>query len=215
VLVVGRKRVLVFGVCIIAAAAAAPGEGAPSRVVDRTFRCTVAPLYGGVREIDVSAKPKGSLGNGGRSDDVSPGYVSVGSGPGSRAFDDLVFARTRPEERGVAPGDPFPPGVYADLGRCGPARISLPLSAKGLPGPPVRFDTNADCEIRGRVLVRVRAVLETPALWGRAERPYFGVRRNVVEARIAIRSERTRRPIALLALDRAGETRLWVSSECT
>jgi hypothetical protein len=215
VFVVGWKRILVFGACLIVAAAAAPGEGAPSRVVDRTFRCTVAPLYGGVREVDVTAKPKGSLGNGGRSDDVSPGYVSVGSGPASGAFDDLVFARSRPEERGVAPSDPFPPGVYVDVRRCGAARISLPLSAKGLPGPPVRFDTDADCQVRGRVLVRVRAVLEAPTLWGRAGPPYFGARRNVVEAMIAIRSERTRRPIALLGLDREGETRLWAASHCS
>lgn len=208
------KGTLVLTACVIAAAAAAQGEGAPSRVVDRTFRCTVAPLYGGVRELDVTAKPKGSLGNGGRSDDVSPGYVSVGSGPASGAFDDLVFARTRPEERGVAPADPFPAGVYVDVRRCAPARLSLPLSAKGLPGPPVRFDTDADCQLRGRVLVRLRAVLEGPALWGRAGRPYFGARRNVVEATIATRSELTRRPIALLALDRDGETRLWVSSTC-
>jgi hypothetical protein len=209
------KSTLVVATCFIAVAAAVPGEGAPSRVVDRTFRCAVAPLYGGIRELDVTAKPKGSLGNGGRSDDVSPGYVSVGSGPASGAFDDLVFARTRLEERGVAPGDPFPPGVYVDVRRCGAVRISVPLSAKGFPGPPVRFDTDADCEIRGRVLVRLRAVLEGPTLWGRAARPYFGARRNVVEATIAIRSERTRRPIALLALDSAGETRLWVSSTCS
>jgi hypothetical protein len=215
VLVVRRGRTLFVIACVVGGAAVGSAESAPSRVVDRTFRCTVAPIYGGLREVDVTAKPKGSLGNGGRSDDVSPGYVSVGSGPASGAFDDLVFARTRPEERGVAPGDPFPPGVYVDVRRCGPARISLPLSAKGLPGPPVRFDTDADCEVRGRVLVRLRAVLEAPALWGRAAPPYFGARRNVVEARIAIRSERNRRPIALLELDRGGKTRFWSSPGCT
>jgi hypothetical protein len=186
-----------------------------SRIIDRTFRCTLAPLYGGLRELEVTTKPRGSLGNGGRSDDVSPGYISVGSGPASGAFDDLVFARSRFEERGVAPGNPFPPGVYADVRRCAPARVSVPLSAKGLPGPPVRFDQDADCEVRGRVLVRLRAVLEAPTAWRRADAPYFGARRNVVEAKIAIRSERTRRPIALLALDRGGETRLWVSSGCS
>jgi hypothetical protein len=182
-------------------------------VIDRTFRCTLAPLYGGLRELDVTAKPNGSLGSGGRSDDVSPGYVSVGSGPASGVFDDLVFARTRFEER--ASGNPFPPGVYVDVRRCIAARVSLSLSAKGLPGPPVRFGTDADCEIRGRVLVRVRATLEAPTSWRAADRPYFGARRNVVEATIAVRSERTRRAIGLLTLDRAGETRLWASSECT
>jgi hypothetical protein len=211
---VAGKRALILAACIVVAPTAT-GEGAPSRVVDRTFRCTLAPLYGGLREFDVTAKPAGSLGNGGRSDDVSPGYVSVGSGPASGVFDDLVFARSRVEERRVAPGNPFPAGVYVDARRCAAARVSLPLSAKGLPGPPVRFNTDADCELRGRVLMRVRAVLEGPTLWGRAARPYFGARRNLVEATIAVRTERGRRPIALLALDEAGETRLWVSSTCS
>jgi hypothetical protein len=208
------KRTLLLVAFVVAAAPTSPGEGAPSRIVDRTFRCALAPLYGGLRELDVTAKPNGSLGSGGRSDDVSPGYVSVGSGPASGVFDDLVFARARFEERGVAPGNPFSPGVYVDVRRCIAARVSLPLSAKGLPGPPVRFGTDADCEIRGGVLVRVRAVLEAPTSWRAADRPYFGARRNVVEAKIAVRSERTRRAIGLLTLDRAGETRLWVASHC-
>lgn len=199
---------------VLVSAIAAETGAAASRVVDRTFRCTLAPLYGGLRELDVTTKPNGSLGSGGRSDDVSPGYVSVGSGPASGAFDDLVFARTRPEERGVAPGNPFPSGVYVDVRRCAAARVSLPLSAKGLPGPPVRFGTDADCQVRGRVLVRVRAVLEAPTPWRAAAPPYAGARRNVIEAKIAVRSERTRRAIGLLELDRVGETRLWVASHC-
>jgi hypothetical protein len=208
------RHVVALLAAVLVSAISAEAGGAASRVVDRTFRCTLAPLYGGLRELDVTAKPNGSLGNGGRSDDVSPGYVSVGSGPASGAFDDLVFARTRPEERGVAPGNPFRPGVYVDIRRCARARVSLPLSAKGLPGPPIKFDTDADCELRGRVLVRVRAVLEAPTSWRPADRPYAGARRNVVEAKIAVRSERTRRAIGLLELDQAGETRLWVASHC-
>jgi hypothetical protein len=186
-----------------------------SRIIDRTFRCTLAPLYGGLRELEVTTKPRGSLGNGGRSDDISPGYISVGSGQGSGVFDDLIWARTRLEERGVAPGQPFAPGVYADVRRCRAARAVVPLSAKGLPGPPVRFDQDADCEVRGRVLVRLRAVLEAPTPWRRAKSPYFGARRNVLEAEIAVKRERTRRLVALLALDSGGETRLWVSDGCS
>ena len=200
--------------CALSAVVAGPGEGAPARIVDRTFRCTLAPLYGGLRELNVAASPRGSLGNGGSSADVSPGYISLGSGPGTRAFDDLVFARSRLEARVVAPSAPWPPGVYADAQRCAPARVSVPLSAKGLPGPPVRFGTDADCEIRGRVLVRVRAVLEAATPWRAADRPYFGARRNVVAVTIAVRSERTRRAIGLVTLDRAGESRFWVASHC-
>ena len=218
-----RRLGLASGLALFSAVAvvAALGAGvsphatpAASRIVDRTFRCTPATLYGGLRELDVVTKPRGTLGSGGRSDDVSPGYISVGSGPASGPFDDLGFARSRLEERGAAPGSPFPPGVYADVRRCITARVSVPLSAKGLPGPPVRFDQETDCEVRGRVFVRLRAVLEAPTPWRRASPPYFGGRRNVVEAKIAVRSERTRRPIALVALDPGGKTRLWVSQGC-
>jgi hypothetical protein len=212
VLVVAGKRVLLLAACVLSGAVAVPGEGAPSRIVDRTFRCTLAPLYGGVRELDVTANPRGSLGNGGSTSDVSPGYISLGSGPGTRAFDDFVFARSRLEER--ATGAPFPPGAYVNVQRCAPARVSVPLSAKSLPGPPVRFGTDADCKVPGRVFVRIRATLDTPTSWGQAARPYMGARRNVVEAKIAVRSERTRRPIGLIELDRAGVTRLWVASHC-
>jgi hypothetical protein len=211
---VAGTRALLLVACVVAAVAAGAGESASSRIVDRTFRCTLAPLYGGLRELNIAANPRGSLGNGGSSMDVSPGYIGLGSGPGTRAFDDLVFARSRLEERVVAPSAPWPPGVYADARRCTPARVSVPLSAKGLPGPPVKFGTDADCELRGRVLVRIRAVLEAPTSWRPADRPHVGARRNVVDAKIAVRSERTRRPIGLLELDRVGMTRLWAASHC-
>jgi hypothetical protein len=221
---VKRRLGVAFGLLLVLAVGSAATLGAGvrpqatpevGRVIDRTLRCTPGTLYGGVRQLDVTAKPRGSLGNGGRSDDVSPGYVSVGSGLASGAFDDLVWARARLEERRVAPGNAWPAGVYADVRRCAAARVSVPLSAKGLPGPPVRFDQDADCEVRGRVLVRLRAVLEAPTPWRAATPPYAGARRNVVEVKIAVRSERTRRPVALLALDPGGKTRLWVSSGCS
>jgi hypothetical protein len=210
------KRTLILVVCVaVGPALAGTGESTPSRVVDRTFRCTLAPLYGGVRELEVTTKPRGTLGNGGRSDDVSPGYISLGSGPAFSVFDDFVFARSRLEQRGVAPGDPFPPGAYADAKRCRATRVVVPLSSKGLPRPPVRFDAEADCEVRGRVLVRLRAVLEAPTPWRPTDAPYVGARRNVAEAKIAVRSERTRRPIALVALDPGGDTRVWLSNGCS
>jgi hypothetical protein len=206
-----RHAISLLAALLVSASTAETGAAA-SRVVDRTFRCTPAVLYAGVRQLDVTTSPRGSLGAGGRSDDVSPGYISVGSGAARGVFDDLVFARSRTEVRHAA--IPFPPGVYVDARRCVRVRVVLPLSSKGLPGPPVRFSTEADCELRGRVLLRVRAQLEAPAAWQPATPPWAGARRDVVEATIAVRSERTRRPLALLALDRGGETRLWTASHC-
>jgi hypothetical protein len=207
------RRLVLLAACVATGLAAVPAESAPQRVVDRTFRCTLAPLYPGVRELEIATSPRGSQGSGGASSDVSTGYVSVGSGPGASSFDDLVFVRSRLEERVAGPA--WQPGVYVDVRRCVRTRATVPLSVKGLPGPPVRFDTQADCELRGRILVRFRALLEAATPWGRAAQPYFGVRRNVVQATLAVRSERTRRPVARLDLDAAGKTRLWVSSSCS
>jgi hypothetical protein len=105
--------------------------------------------------------------------------------------------------------------VYADARRCTAARASVPVSSKGLPGPPIRFEREADCEVRGRVIVRVRALLEAPTAWQPATTPWTGARRNLLEAKIAVRSERTRRPLALLTLDREGKTQLWLAPRCT
>jgi hypothetical protein len=207
----GKHALLVLAATVNCVAATEAGA-APSRSIDRTFRCTSALLYGGVRQLDVTASPRGSLGAGGRSDDVSPGYISVGSGAASGVFDDLVFGRSRSEIRRAS--TPLPPGVYVDARRCTASRASVPVASKGLPGPPIRFEREADCEVRGRVLVRVRALLEAPAAWQPATTPWAGARRNLLEARIAVRSERTRRPLALLTLDRAGSTRLWLAPSC-
>jgi hypothetical protein len=197
----------------VVAVATGPAQAASAPVVDRTFRCTLAPLYRGLGQLDVTAKPHGAHGRSPFTRDISTGYIGVGSGPAVGRESDLVNASSRLEVRTSNP--PLPPGVFANARRCISARASFPLSAKGLPGPPVRFDTDADCEIRGRVLVRVRAVLEAPTSWRAAEPPYVGARRNVLAATIAVRSERTRRPIGLLTLDRAGETRLWAAPHCS
>jgi hypothetical protein len=193
--------------------AGAESRSATSGVIDRTFSCTPVALYSGVRQIDVVVTPRGSPGRrGGLLSDLSGGYISVISGLQRQPGAELVQVSARPEPRWQ--NTTLPPGVYANARRCRPAGVLVPLSSKGLPGPPATFEQNVDCEVRGRVLIRVRAELQTPAAWGRANPPYSGVRRNVDEAKIAVRSERTRRPIGLLALDAAGETRLWVSSGC-
>jgi hypothetical protein len=194
-----------------------PAAGAPAgtRIVDRTFRCTPERVGGGLRTFEVDAVPLGATENDyqrrayqGR----SPGFIGVRTGP----FDpgsELVVIRARSWVR-WAP-TPSPPGVYAHARHCAPARGSVPLSPKGLPGPPVQYSDKAYCASRGRVLVRVRAVLHSRASWWRRNPPYDGARSNVVEAALAIRNERTRRPMAFAELGPAGKTRLWSSSNCS
>jgi hypothetical protein len=188
------------------------GTRATSRIVDRTFRCTPVALGDGLRELDVFALPLGSREFiGGQNPNPSPGVVGVSSG-GFNPTSDLVSVRAAAWER--FRNRRIPEGVFASEGRCSSTRVSVRLSPTGLPGPPVQWSESSSCLIRGRVLVRVRAVLQSPATWQRIDGTYIGARRSVVEAALAIRSERGK-PIAFVELGPAGKTRLWISSGCS
>jgi hypothetical protein len=182
---------------------------ATSRIIDRTFRCTPSSLAPGLRELDVLAIPVGERWTGSQQENPSPGYISLNSG-GWKLGSELVAVRARPWQRFAVSSAP---GVYAQAS-CRPARGSLPLGPKGLAGPPTRWRDSVSCTLSGRVLVRVRAVLNTPASWQRVNQTHFGAARNVAEAKVAVRVEKTRRPLALLELDSEGQTKLWTSSGC-
>jgi hypothetical protein len=204
------KRIVCLLVASVAVLATAnePGGSAPSRIVDRTFVCTPFLLYGGIRDVDVKAIPRGDAYVNGTGS-TSTGYIGVGSG---QTNSELVFARARLEPR--YRNRPLQPGVYADVRRCARTRVTVPLTAKGLPGAPTAFETYAECQIRGRVITRVRAVLEGAAPWQPDAPPYAGVLRNVVSAQIAVRSERTRKPLGFIEFDSSGKTKHWAAAGC-
>jgi hypothetical protein len=197
----------------VTAAAAPAGIDAPSRIVDRTSVCT--PIaYGGIGDLDVFANPPEDL----NFDRPISAYLIVRTG-GSRPDTNLVLVRRRSQVRYPGLTDPQavggPGGVFAHSQRCASTRVRVALSSKGLPGPPIRFEKDVDCPVRGRVLVRVRAVLQAPAEWRRAERPYVGARQSVAGASVAVRSQRTGAPIAFMQLDKAGNSKLWFSPNCS
>lgn len=184
-----------------------------ARVIDRTLVCTLDAPLGDVRDLDVLAMPP--LEDRFRNFHV-PAFIGVSSG---RVISDpvadranRVFVRARPF--GFA-GRTVPAGVYASTRSCSRTRDSVPLSSRGLPGPPVEFQQKAECGIRGRVAVRVRAVLQSPAAWRPRGSGYAGARANVVEAALAVRSARTRKPLAFMQLGPAGKTRFWASPGCS
>lgn len=202
-------------VTAVAAMAAERGDGAPSRIVDRTLLCTLVAPLGGARELDVAASP--TYNDNFRNFTV-PAEIGVGSGrvlAGSVADrSNRVFVRARLDQlEGV--GRSLPPGVYASTRSCSRTNASVPLSARGLPGPPVEFEKNLECKLGGRVLVRVRAVLHSSAAWRRLQGGYAGARASVVEAAVAVRTQRGRRPVAFIELDRTGKTKLWTVGSCS
>jgi hypothetical protein len=192
------------GALLAAAGVQATAEAQRSRAVDRTFVC--APrVFAGVRDLDLSAAPPQelapSVGGGSTS-----AYLGVGSGSWHQRLV-YVAARSGRLENERA-------GVYADARRCRAARARIPLSTKGLAGPPTRWRTDENCAVRGSVVVRVRATLQSPGAWQRSG-TYAGVRRNVVGATIAVRDQKTGAPVALLRLDAKGNIALWSSARCS
>jgi hypothetical protein len=183
---------------------------AASRVIDRTFRCTPIAIGDGVRDLEVIANPLGS--HEFQNPSPSPGFLSLGSG-GLSPTSELVSVRAAAWER--FRNRRVLEGVYVSRGRCTPTQTAVRLSPTGLTGPPVQWSENKSCPVRGRVLVRVRAVLQAPAPWHHLDRTYVGARRSVVEAALAIRSERTGKPVAFVELGPAGKTRLWTSMGCS
>jgi hypothetical protein len=195
--------------------AGASGSGvtgqAASRIVDRTFRCTPFALGDGLRGLEVVARPLGSKEF--QNPNSSPGFLGVSSG-GFSATSDLVSVRAAAWQR-FRNRPRTPEGVFVHAGRCTEARVSVRLSPAGLAGPPVQWSEDRECPLRGRVLVRMRAVLRSPAAWQRIDRTYVGARQEVVEAAVAVKSERTRKAVGFSELGPGGKTRLWVSSGCT
>lgn len=191
------------------------GGGAASRIVDRTLACTLQAPLGGARDLDVVASPP-------IVDDFRnfrvPAFIGVGSGRIlAGPVTDLanrVFVRAEPNRLRV-PGRSLPPGGYAGMRSCTATRATVPLSSRGLPGPPVEFGNEVECQLRGRILVRVRAVLRSSATCRRVQDGYAGARSNVVEAALAVRTQRGRRPIAFIRLGRSGKTKLWTSASCS
>jgi hypothetical protein len=213
------RRIAWLGAAAVAVVAAVPtersGGAAASRVVDRTLVCTLLAPLGDARDLDVVASPP--IVDEFRNFRV-PAFIGVSSGrvlAGSVADrSNRVFVRAEPN-RFQAPGRSLPPGVYASTRSCSATRASVPLSSKGLPGPPVEFGKDVECQLRGRVLVRVRAVLRTSAAWRRVQGGYAGARANVVEASLAVRTQPGRRPVAFIQLGRTGKTKLWTVGSCS
>ena len=175
--------------------------------LDRTFVCRTE-----FDDLDVMASPRGDYAFS-TARTISSGFLGLTTGS-SGALANLVHVRAR-REKSDAGAAVVPEGVYAGGGRCFLSRKTVPLTSKGLAGPPVVWMKDYTCTVRGRLVVRVRAVVASAANWRRIDDDFFGVRTTVSSAQVAVRSERTGRPVAFGTLDSAGRTKLWVASGCS
>ncbi|MBD0338032.1 MAG: hypothetical protein ICV67_01920 [Thermoleophilia bacterium] len=181
--------------------------GAQTAALDRTFVCSPE-----LRDLDVLASPRGDRAFA-TARFVSSGYLGLNTGSiGGRA--NLVYARARLERSDLANVTPMVPGVYAGAGRCFLSRKTVALTSRGLAGPPVVWAKDYTCTVRGRLVVRIRATVAEAGSWRRIDNRFFGVRTNVLQAILAVRSERTGEQVAYGTMDSAGRTKLWVAPGC-
>ena len=174
--------------------------------LDKTLVCSTQ-----YRDVDVLASPRGDFAFA-TARTISSGYLGLNTADvGPRA--NLVHVRARREKSDAGAAAQLP-GVYAGAGRCFLSRKTVPLTSRGLAGPPVVWRKDYTCTVRGRLVVRVRAEIASSSSWGRIDAEFFGVRTNVSTAQLAVRSERTGKPVAFGTMDAAGRTKLWVARGC-
>lgn len=171
----------------------------PNQIVDRTWVCSTVSDFGGQVLRVAMTSPK-SL-----PDRKVPAAAVITTG--SAGLTQFLAG----VEAGPASGRPTG-GVYSSKSRCRLRAKSIPLTASGLPSPPVPFDQSLKCDAGARVLVRVRAVLDRKVAW-RAAQDILTARGNFSTAALAVRTE-AGKPLAYFTLA-SGKTRLWTAGSCT
>ena len=166
--------------------------GAPA-IVDRTFSCE-AGFVGGLHQVNLS--------------------VVFSTQPGSRIQPSAEVTRNLFE---AALGRLAPEGVSVHRQRCLPTRAKLRLTTKEMRGGAVsQLGAEVTCETPRRLFLRVRAVftgratVETRRDFGF---PQLVARGDVVNAAIAVGAPKGK-PLAYLALTKAGKARLFTGRTC-
>jgi hypothetical protein len=199
-------------------AAQAPG------VIDRSATCAPA-LIGGVHLVDTIAR----AGSGKRGAAwSSPALASIRTTVSGSAFtavdDNLVWvaagapsAEAEVLSVGV-PGVTFPLRSWGTVGvnsrLCRTIAKRIPFSRKGLSGGPVGvFDDRWDCDGGRRMIVRVRAVLDSKATLS----SYRGFLRTTVPVKSAklVIATTAGKTLAYAEVFESGKSRLFVAPRCT
>lgn len=140
----------------------APAEPRQTRVVDRTFSCSV-PAWAGARPLIVSAVSGFRDSNERRWRWLSSAAIYTRDG-----YLASISAGAPPP---VGPtGTPSPRWLSIVLRHCSPTSVTVPWSRVGLvggvasqlPGARYRGSDSYDCRVAGRVLVRLRAEFVSP-----------------------------------------------------
>jgi hypothetical protein len=197
----------------------ASGQPAASRTIDRTLLCATTPL-GGVREIEVRAHA--GIRQGTSWKQVPFAVVSTGA-VGSRvtALDNSLAWITAGRPAGTTTMDtgfnlawPHTSGTVAlNRRNCRASTARVPLGASRLQGAAAgAFGDAFDCAAGRRVLVRIRAIMQSPsALHG--ESAFVRTNTPVQEARMAVRTV-SGKPLVYAQVLASGKSLLYTASSC-
>jgi hypothetical protein len=180
VIAAGTVTSLVVGSGVAAAAITPLDDAEVTKVLDRTLVCSTGE---GGPEIEGGPKTAHHPG----------GFSLVRRYTGGRT--ELVGAGTT--------------AAYVDTKYCAPTTNKVPLTRKGLPGPPV---LSGKCPL-GRVLVRLRYTYTST----NAEPPpyRYTVFGRLISAYLAVRSYRTPKPLAFAKFTEGGrEFELYTAPSC-
>lgn len=202
-------------------ASAHPAAALPG-LIDRSFTCAPA-LVGGVRQIDARAR-RGSGHSGSGWD--RPAFASVStivSGASATAIEnELVWVAAGAPSAdatvvSTSVGFTFPFRSWGTIGvnsrLCRATAVRVSLSGQGLRGGPVGpFDDRWDCAAGRRILVRVRAVLESPS----GLKSFRGFLRTTVPVRSATLAVQTQagKRLAYAQVLQSGESLLFTAPSC-
>ena len=172
----------------------AGGRVGAKGIVDRTFSCE-AGFVGGLHQVNLSIVPSTQPG----SSQIQP------SAEFTRNLFEAALESLAPE------------GVSVHRQRCIPARAKLRLTTKGMRGGAVsQIGAETTCETPRRLLLRVRAAFAGPV---RVETqrdfgfPQLVARGEVLNAAVDVGAS-TGKPLAYLALTKAGKARLFTVRTC-
>jgi hypothetical protein len=189
----GRTVAVVAGASLALATAVDISGGPSPKVLDKTVVCEDDDFV-----VTVGSAPKTTHNRGGLGADDAGSMSAPGANPDLAT---LPFAAADTDR-----------GAFVNTRRCKPTTIRVPLTRKGLPGPPVAFGAAARCPVAGRFLLRLRYTY-VPAPPPPPERYMVGG--WLISAFLAVRTYRTRKPLAFARLTANGNTsQLYSASSC-
>lgn len=201
------KRAIAVVIAVLGVSDLPIAESAQSQrftIIDRTMLCTTA-FEGGVpdriRSLSVGVGRELGEGEGRFAASI---HLTTGRS--------VALASVQAD----AASDGSRPFVLVNRRRCSPVKTRVPLVREERSAAPVEF--RGGCKLLdapGRIVVRLRASMQSPARWSAYKQEYLLARGNPLEASLVVRTYPARKPIAFASFARDGSARFFRSARCT